>query len=125
MPIERQASHLIINEEVGEIVHELTDDQVYAADGVKTLMTALDEHFLSNAESRLFKFRRAMRKHEKTDSMTWPQYVKQMKQVFRDLERFGLNLGDKVVAIAMIEATELEASTKLHIESVACTQRMI
>ena len=60
-----------------------------------------------------------MRKHEQTDSVTWPQYVKQMKQVIRDLERFGLNLGDKAVAIAMIEGTELEASTKLHIESVA------
>ena len=49
MLIERQASHLImtaiIDEEVGEIVHELTDDQVYAADGVNTLMRALDEHF--------------------------------------------------------------------------------
>ena len=47
-----------------------------------------------------------MGRHEKTDEMTWTQYIKQTKQVF------GLNLGDKVVAIAMIVAKELEASTK-------------
>ncbi len=51
--------------------------------------------------------------------MTWTQYIKQTKQVFRDLDKFGLNLRDKVVAIAMIEATKLEASTKLYLENMA------
>ena len=123
MPAERQAAHLIMNaildEEVSEIVHELSDQEVYAANGVENLIQTLDEYFLSNTESRLFKFWRAMRKHEKTESMTWTQYIKETKRVFKDLEKFGLNLGDKVVAIAMIEATELEASTQLHIESMA------
>ncbi len=123
MPVERQAAHLImnsiLNDEVCEIVHGLTEAQVYATEGVEILIRAMDEHFLSNTESRLFNLWRAMRKHEKTEIMTWVQYIKQTKKVFRDLEKFGLNLGNKVVAIDMIEATELEACTILHIESIA------
>ena len=55
----------------------------------------------SNAESRLFKLWRVMRKHEKTDGVTWTHYIKKTKKVFRDLDIFGLNRDDKVVAIAM------------------------
>ncbi len=123
IPAERQAAHLImhgiVDDQVSELAHELTDEQVNVAGGVDTLIRTLDEDFMSNAESRLFKFWRAMRKHEKTDDMTWTQYIKQTKQVFRDLDKFGLNLGDKVVAIAMREAAELEASIKLHLENMA------
>ena len=112
-PADRQAAHIImhgiIDEEVSRLAHELTDEQVNLAGGVDNLIRILDEHFLSNAESKLIKFWRARRKHEKTDEMTWTQYIKQTKQVFRDLDKFGLKLGDKVVAIAMIEAsTEAE-----------------
>ena len=51
--------------------------------------------------------------------MSWLQYIKQTKQVFPDLERFGLTIGGKVVAFAMLDATEIETGTKLNIESVA------
>ncbi len=39
--------------------------------------------------------------------------------MLRDLARFGLNFEEKGVSIAMIDATNLDSGTKLHIESVA------
>ncbi len=60
-----------------------------------------------------------MRKTEKSADMVWSQYLKQIKKVFRDLERFGLKFEEKVVSIAMIDATNLDSGTKLHIDSVA------
>ncbi len=66
MPADRQAAHVIrhgiVDEEVSELAHELSDEQVNAADGVGTLIRTLDEHFMSNAESQLIKFWRTMRK---------------------------------------------------------------
>ena len=51
--------------------------------------------------------------------MVWSHYIKQIKDVFRDLERFGFKFEEKVVSIAMIDATNLDSGTKLHTGSVA------
>ncbi len=37
----------------------------------------------------------------------------------KELERYGLKLGDKANAVALISASNLDSNMKLHVESVA------
>ena len=77
----------IPDDEVCEIVHSLSDDQVNSDKEVQNLPQKKDEHFLSNAGSRLFNLWRAIGEHENTESMRWSQYIQQTKQIFRNFEK--------------------------------------
>ena len=126
VPARRRAAHLIMhcirNPDVAETVHAMTDANINCEEGIHNLMETLDEYFLSNSKSKLFNLWRQMRKWEKTPDITWDQYLKKQKKIFRDLEKYGLKLDDKITCVAMIDGTNLDQNTKLHIESVARNQ---
>ncbi len=54
--------HCLLNEEISELAHALTDEEIVGENGLDNLLKMLDDHFLSNADSR---FVPAMEKHEK------------------------------------------------------------
>ncbi len=123
IPKERHGTHVmmhcLLNEEISELAQALTDEEVIGDDGLDNLLKMLDEHFLSNSDSRLFQLCRNMRNCEKTEVMSWKEHLRKIQQAFRDLEKFGIKFEDKVIGIAMTDGTNLDAGTKLHIESVA------
>ncbi len=123
VPKEIQGTHImgncLMDDEVSDIAHALEDDEIVGDQGLENLIKKLDDHFLTHGDSKLIQLWGIMRKTEKSAAMVWSQYLKQIKKVFRDLDRFGLKFEEKVVGIAMIEATSLDSSTRLHIESVA------
>ena len=122
VPKEIHGTHITANclmDDDSDIAHALEDDQIVGDQGLENLIKKLDDHFLTHGDSKLIQLWGIMRRTEKSASMVWSQYLKQIKKVFRDLERFGLKFEEKAISIAMIEATNLDLSTKLHIESVA------
>ncbi len=126
IPSRRRAVHLImhciVDSDVAETVHGMTDAEINCEEGIHNLMETLDEYFLANSESKLFNLWRQMRKWEKTPDITWDQYLKKQRKIFGDLEKYGLKLDDKITCVAMIDGTNLDQNTKLHIESVARNQ---
>ena len=126
IPSRRRAAHLIMHcilyPDVAETLHAMTDANINCEEGIHNLMETLDEYFLANSESKLFNLWRQMRKLEKTPDITWDQYLKRRKKIFRELEKYGLKLDDKTTWVAMIDGTNLDQNTKLHIESVTRNQ---
>ena len=94
--------------------HELTSDE-----GLQNVLNKLDEHFLTNHESKLFNTWTLLRKTEETSDMTWETYIRKVNQIIKELERQGLKLGDKANAVALFLASNLDSNSRLHIESVA------
>ncbi len=54
----------VMDYDVAETVHGITDESINCEDGIKNLIEILDEYFLANSESELFKLWRQMRKLE-------------------------------------------------------------
>ncbi len=107
--------HCILDPDVAQTVHAMTDANINCEEGIHNLMETLNEYFLAKSESKLFNLWRQMRKLKKTpDIITWDQYLKRQKKFFRELEKYGLKLDDKITCVAMIDGTNLDQNTKLQ-----------
>ncbi len=111
--------HGVIDPEVSEVIHGISDEEITGTEGLANLIKTLDDHFLDHTEGKLFTLWRRLLDFSKTDEMTWMEYIKRIKTITRGLEKYGLSMSDRMKSIAMIEAGKLDQNTKLHVESVA------
>ncbi len=111
--------HCLLNEEISELAQALTNEEIVSEDRLANLLKTSVDQFLSNAVSRLFQLSRKMRKCKKTESSLCKKYLRKIKKAFMDLQKLGNKFEDKVIGIAMIDGTNLDAGKKLNIESVA------
>ncbi len=88
-------------------------------EGVQNLLELLDDHFKPNTFVRKMSLWRQFRRCEKTPEISWNEYTKRMKRLRADLLHQNLVISDDLFCIALIDGSNLDATCKLNVESVA------
>ncbi len=95
----RMATHIIMHcisdSTVSDKLMDTEDDELTNDEGLQNVLNKLDEHFLTNHESKVFNTWTILRKTEKTSDMSWETYIKTVSQIVKGLERCGIHFGQK------------------------------
>ena len=109
----------LANARTKDVAAKLQTSRVATEDGVIELLKHLDKHFLPNTFARKMAASSRQKKTEKTDNMTWEDFLIKMRKWRQDLESYGVVVPEEMYCIAWIESSNLDRNVKVHLEGMA------
>ena len=123
IPKNRQAPHVILNaihvRSVHKIVRSISHQQAETEEGLNIVLEKLDKHFLPYNFARKMQLFSKFKHLNKTDTMTWSEYIQKMKEIRMELQTQDMEMNDEMFIFAMLEGTKLDTAMRLSVESIA------
>ena len=86
----------------------LPKSRVSTEDGIKELIKHLNKHFQPNTFARKMEAWSRQKKTEKTDDVTWEEFLIRMRKWRQDVESYAVVFPEEMYCIALIESSNLD-----------------
>ena len=109
----------LANTKTKDVASRLPKSRVSTEDGITELIKHLDKHFLPNTFARKMEAWGRQKRTEKTEELTWEDYLHRMRKWRQNLESYGVVFPEEMYCIALIESRNLDRNMKVYVEGMA------
>ncbi len=111
----------LANSKTKDVMSRLPKSRVSTDNGIVEIIRHLDKHFLPNTFARKMEAWGRRKRTEKTDNMSWEEFLHRMRKWRQDLESYGVVFPEEMYCIALIESSNLDRNRnmKVHVEGMA------
>ena len=122
IPNNRQAPHVILNairvRSVHNIVRSISHEPAETENGLNNVLEKLDKCCLPCNLARKSRPFTKFKNLNKTESMTWSEYIQKMKEIRIELQAHDMIMNDELFIFAQLEGTKLDTAMRLSVESI-------
>ncbi len=109
----------LANAKTKDIMSRRPKSRVSSENGIVEVIKHLDKHFLPNTFARKMEAWGRQKRTEKTDNISWEEFLHRMINWRQDVESDGLVFPEEMYCIALIQSSSLDRNTKVHVEGMA------